>query len=124
LGETDYIIQLVESVAKINQLTTRIDERVNLMSLCQKEVMRKQDEQSQQLVNLSSKTAILEIQGCGQKIEALTNALNETNLRLLKVEQYTTSLAKKGSDITSFVLHLVEALTIAYLLFELHLGVH
>jgi predicted nucleic acid-binding Zn-ribbon protein len=104
-----------ETLEKLVELTTRIDERTERLLAMYNSIEAKLDQHTKQIEDLGNRVGVIEVKaGRVEKCAA-------HDLRLQAVESAVKSNAMKWGKVVGFTVQIVQAILVAYLLF--HLGV-
>lgn len=111
--------RLTESINAIVELTTRVDERVQLIMKQQKEIEDKIYHQNEFVSDLNTKVKILEINAITDEIEKINEHLHKMEIRLNTLENSNNSNENRWKTIFGFVIQLVWVILAAFLLYKL-----
>ena len=121
----EYYKELTESIKSIFELTTRIDERMQLMTKKQEAIDAALKSQGELISNLSSRIIILENSINSKDIEQDVDK-NRDKIHALEVKVNSLQISNEGTEgrwktIVNFSLQIIWVLLAAYLLYKLGL---
>lgn len=121
----NYYLQVSESIKSVFDLTTRVDERVQLMMKKQDDFERKLDERLEASHALDGRIRVLESRIGSEKLSEEMGELEET-VHKLEMQIAALEIASGGSEdrwktIVTFVIQIAWVLLAAYLLTKLGL---
>lgn len=121
----EYYKELTESIKSIFELTTRIDERMQLMTKKQEAIDAALKSQGELISNLSSRIIILENSINSKDIEQDVDK-NIDKIHALEVKVNSLQISNEGTEgrwktIVNFSLQIIWVLLAAYLLYKLGL---
>lgn len=111
--------RLTESINAIVELTTRVDERVQLIMKQQKELEDKIRNQNEFVSDLNTKVKILEINAITDEIKEINEHLHKIDLRLQTLENSNNSNESRWKTIFGFAIQLIWVILAAFLLYKL-----
>jgi len=123
-NEASYYSQVQESIQSIFELTTRVDERVQLMMKKQEDLEDKIDAQLKEINALAIRVTMLESRnGAAMQndVEKMKESFHQMELKMAGVEKSTAASENRWKTIGGFVLQILWVLLAAYLLFKLGL---
>ncbi len=118
--------QTSENIAKLFDLSTRIDERVKAIQQKQEHLEKRLDDHMQNHVQLLRNVAVLETRNEGnvdivEHIEEISNQLTDIDKRLSRLENDEGRQNERWKTIVGFIVQLLWVVTAAYLLMKLNL---
>ena len=118
-GES-YYIQVTESIKSVYELTTRVDERQQLMMSKVEQLENKLDNQFKEYKDLDGRVRVIESKGNGPvDLVQVREELHKQNVRLQALEISTKGQEGRWRNIFSFVTNLIWVILAAYILFKL-----
>jgi predicted nuclease with TOPRIM domain len=123
LGE-QYYNQVSESIRNVFELTTRIDERVQLMMKKQEELERKIDNAGTLSNAVNTRVSLLESKNNNHiesQLDQLNTTVNDLRSKVQELEGDTSRSGERWKQIMAFAVQLVWVIVAAYVLYKLHL---
>lgn len=120
ISSNDFLAQILDSIKLLNDLTTRLDERVKIVVEKQGELQREVDHLSALMNSVKERIAIVE-----RNDDAINNIkVNHENYgyRIVKLETTASQSEGRWQKITNFAIQIVYVVVSCYLLWKLELG--
>ena len=123
---TQYYSQVQDSIKSVFELTTRVDERVQLMMKKQEDVERKIDGISSEMKELNTRVTVLEsnngkaaVAQMATEVDRLKDNIGDMKLKIQTLESKTESSEGKWKTVLNFGLQILWVVVAAYLLYRL-----
>ena len=121
-----YYSQVQDSIKSVFELTTRVDERVQLMMKKQDDVERKIDGISTEMKELNTRVTVLESNNgkalaanVATEVDRLKDIIGDMKLKMQTLESRTDSSEGKWKTVLYFGLQILWVVVAAYLLYRL-----
>jgi len=121
-NEASYYAQVQESIQSIFELTTRVDERVQLMMKKQDNLEDKIDSQMKETNALATRVTILESRNGVQlqaDLDKVKDLMHQMELKISHLDKFSATTENRWKTIGGFTLQIVWVILAAYLLFKL-----
>lgn len=123
---SQYYSQIQNSIKSIFELTTRVDERVQLMMKKQEDVEWKIDGISTEMKELSTRVTVLESNNgkavaaaVSTEVDRLKDTISDMKLKIQTLESKADSSEGKWKTVLNFGLQILWVVVAAYLLYRL-----
>lgn len=108
-----------ETLRKLSDLTTRMDERIKSIQIKEEELNKKNESINQKYIEMFQKIVNIEVNQSSLMENLLK--INEIDKRLSKLEEINGAQNERWRNIANFLLQLIWVILAAYLLAKLNL---
>ncbi len=120
MSSNDFLREVLDSIKLLNDLATRLDERVKTLGLDKDELHEEVDALAN-LVN-STKERIAIVERNDDALNMLKKDTQDHHTRIIILEASAAQSEGRWQKITSFVIQIIYAVVTCYLLWKLELG--
>jgi len=119
---SEFLNQILISIKALNELTTRLDERVKVLLERQKFLEDEIDKIASVGIKASERIAIIERDDTNDIVVSLKAADNDYDKRLHKLETDFSQVEGRRQKIWNFVIQVIYAVVTCYILWKIGLG--
>jgi predicted nuclease with TOPRIM domain len=119
-----YITQVSESIQNLFELTTRIDERMQLMTKKQDEMDKKLESQTNTINSVGTRTSVLESKSDSrlqEQVRSLETHVHQLDLKVQELESCSTRQEARWKTVAGYVMQIAWIILTAFLLYKLGL---